>query len=711
MSLLKSVFRNEGLLLLRNKFLAIPLLVNILLWGYVIISHEIQAIHYEERAAVFYRSFIWLMLLNLLIVGLFAVYMASKDRENKFEQLVVTYEVKNVEWIMGKWLVAQLYGLSITAITVFVQAIWFLRAAMTMEEWFQNILYVFIQMEGAFFILISIGFLAAHLIKNMFVYLAIPVVLILSLLLPFDNVGRALTYQNPRIHLLTPFDYMFIGTPYESVWGIQRVFNSTILHQSGVFLFGIIVLFLALLLFQRKRLTIIEKRTTPVLIAVTLFPALILSGMRYTEYDRALQKYIETGKLYASTFKGNSQEEFIEWWNSYYDYYSDDQPYEFSMEKTQLNVELQPNNHLRVESQLTIKNNGDSPTKDVYLTLYHGLDVKECVSSVEMTFSREKDFFRLHFAEEIQPNEEVEVALNYSGDILQLRDDAYVEQAFIDKNRIYLPKEAGWYPLIGKRPLVIAREEEDRYVNFELRNGRLVEDTPTDFTIEIKNKNLKIPLALTIPEIDDGVFQGRSQYGLSLLGGNFEETTVEGVRIIAHPEILAGAQELVERYNKAWNFIEDWLSISMKPSTIYVLSDWHDYLVEDTFNHDFFTISGSEIKDLDDVRIASELANELIGRNFFGQSKSDFSWNLPMIIEWVIMNELEEGLGFKEWYVSIWGTDGEDLTLINLLDDYQKRGELKEVVRFLYNYANQLGEDQELDIKEALQQYEGEDEK
>lgn len=711
MSLMKFVFRNEGLLLLRNKFLAIPLLVNILLWGYVIISYEIQPIHYEERAAVFYRSFIWLMLLNLLIVGLFAVYMASKDRENKFEQLVVTYQVKNVEWIIGKWLVAQLYGLSITVITLIVQVVWFAGASMTFTEGAKNIFYVFIQMEGAFFVLISLGFLAAVVIKNMFAYLAIPVLLILSLLLPFDNVGTALTYQNPRIHLLTPFDYMFIETPYESMWGIERVFNSTIFHQGSVILVGIILLFLALLLFQRKRLTIKEKKTMPVLIAVFLVPAIILSGMRYMEYDQALQKFIETGKLYASSYKGNDQKEYIEWWNSYYDYYLDDQHYDFSMEKTYLNVVLQPNNYLTVESHLTIKNNGDSATKEVYLTLYHGLDVEECISPNKMTVSRDKDFIKLHFAEEIQPNEEVEVTLDYSGDILQLRDDAYVEQAFIDENRIFLPKEAGWYPLIGKRPLVIAREHEERYVNVELRNARLVEDTSTDFTIEINNKDLNIPLALTIPEIDDGVFQGRSQYGLSLLGGNLREATVEGVRIIAHPEILAGAQELVERYNKAWSFIENWLDVSMKPSTIYVLSDWHDYLLEDTYNYDFFTISGNEIKYLDDGQIASELANELIGQSFFGQSKSDFSWYFPTAIEWVIMNELEEGMGFKEWYVSIWGTDGEDLALINALNDYQRKGEMKEVVKFLYNYAGQLDEVQEFEMEEVLQQYEGKVEK
>ena len=38
-------------------------------------------------------------------------------------------------------------------------------------------------------------------------------------------------------------------------------------------------------------------------------------------------------------------------------------------------------------------------------------------------------------------------------------------------------------------------------LQFEQRNGRLVEDYPTKFTVEIMNEAGEIPLALTIPEI------------------------------------------------------------------------------------------------------------------------------------------------------------------------------------------------------------------
>ncbi|MBO1914545.1 hypothetical protein J4G37_58205, partial [Microvirga sp. 3-52] len=86
--------------------------------------------------------------------------------------------------------------------------------------------------------------------KNMFAYLAIPAILVLSLGLPFDYTGVALTFDNPRLHLLTPFDYMFIESPYEGIWGIDRVFGSAILHQAVVLLFGVILILLTLLIFR-----------------------------------------------------------------------------------------------------------------------------------------------------------------------------------------------------------------------------------------------------------------------------------------------------------------------------------------------------------------------------------------------------------------------------------------------------------------------------
>ena len=705
MNVMNSIFRNEGLLLLRNKFLTIPLLVNILCWGYVIISYEIQPIHYEERAAAFYQSFIWILLLDLLIVGLIAIYMASKDRESAFEQLVVTYDVKNMEWIIGKWLITQMYGLCITVITIVVEALWLASASMTIGDWFKNIVYVFIQMEGAFLLLISIGFLFATLIKSMFAYLVIPAILVLSLMFPFDYVGKAYIWDNPKFHLFTPFDYMFIGSPYEGIWGIHHVLKSSILHQSAIVLLGIAVIVVTLLLFRRYRRSNKEKKMIPITLTIFIIPTIVLSGMRFMQYEQALKQYVTTGQQYVESFKGDDDESYNKWMNSYYEYNKDDQPYEFSMEKTNLSVELQADDQINVQSTLTIQNNGNEAVNDVFLTLYHGLKIKECTSAKSVTCSQDKDFITLHFDQMIQPGEEFDLNVHYQGKILQYRDDGYIEQAFIKNQRIYLPKEAGWYPLIGKRPLVITREHNNLYAQFELRNARLVEDFPTEFTVNITRENQKVPLALTIPEISEDTFQGTSQYGLSLLGGNFKEEKVGHIRVVAHPEVIKGATEVIERYQKAWSFMEDWLGVPMSPSVIYILSDNYYYLTEYSANHDFFVLK-NEYKD--DFEIAYELKNELTREGLFDNNQDFHILSDAMV--WMIANHLQEQVSFAEWYKSNWWVEGEDLTVVNLLQSYEKKGseKFKDVLKYLFHYWTELDNKQDFDMESALKQYEGE---
>ena len=221
-----------------------------------------------------------------------------------------------------------------------------------------------------------------------------------------------------------------------------------------------LLLLCALWLFHPARRIKREKRIVPVLITILLIPTITLSGIRYMQYDQAFKQYITTGEQYVTGFEDRDEKALAEWeWeNSYYDSYLDNTKYEFSMERTNLSVQLQTDNSINVRSQLTIKHNGQAPVKDVYLTLHHQLKVTDCSSDSGITCSREKDFVIVHFDQMIEPDEQFDLTLNYHGNILQYREEGYVEHAFINNNRIYLPKEAGWYPLIGERQLVIAHE-------------------------------------------------------------------------------------------------------------------------------------------------------------------------------------------------------------------------------------------------------------
>ena len=707
MSMLKMIFRTESALLLRNRFLAIPLIINILLWGYIVVSYEIQDMHFQERAAVFYSGFIWILLFNLLMIGLFSVYMASKDRESEFESLVVTYRVKNTDWITGKWLAAQVYGLCITLITLLIQAGWFLSGKMAIGDVVQNVFYVFVQMEGAFFIVISLGFLCGVLMKNVFSYILVPAILVLSLGLPFDYVGASYSFDNPRFHLLTPFDYMFIESPYEGIWGIDRVFWSSLLHQLVVFLVGIIVLLLALLLFRSNRRIQKEKKMIPIIMVILMMPTLLFGGIRYTQYNEALEQFVTTSELYLEGYEGSGQlEDYYEWENSYYDAYLDHTKYDFAMERTDLAIQLQSDNQIDVVSRLTVKHKGGEPTKEVKLTLYHGLQVTECTSDSKITCTRDRDFVTVHFEELIEPGEVVNIDLKYEGNILQYRDEGYIEQAFIGKNGVYLPKDAGWYPLIGERQLIVAREHNNHYFQFEQRNGGLVGDYPTIFTVNVLNELGEIPLALTIPEVETGVYQGTSQYGLSLVGGNLIETAVDGIRVVSHPEVLDAAKERVEKLQKGWDFVEEWLEVPVTPSVIYVLNDEHYYLNQYARSKDFLVWNTGEPGNTEDSVLAYEIV-ELVTRESPTWEASSFD-GIRVAMEWLIENNYKKKSGFKDWYIAEWRP--EETRFADVLGEYEEKGEdeFKDIVKFLFIQHSQLEKGADFDLEATLKLYEEE---
>lgn len=705
MSMIKLVYRNEMRLLCRNPYLALPLAIQLICWGYVVYMYESQPVHYEEIAAVFYGNFQWILMVNLLVVGLFAVYMAGKDRESEFEYLAVTYKVKNTAWIAGKWLAAQTYGFGLTAMTLLVQGIWFLSGSMGAEERLQNLMYVFVQVEGAYFLLVSIGFLFGIWMKNTLSYICIPALLGAVFLLQANSYGFA--YVNPRLNLATPYDSMYIATPYQSIWGINGVFDGAMLHQLAVFLLGVIVILAALLLFHPHRRLKIEKRISMTLPVILVIPAVVISGIRYSQYDSALEQYIETGEQYLFASR---EEEFAFLRTST----QGERPnYPFAIDRTDLNVLFPSDNRIEADSRLSIAYNGDVPVNDVSLTLHHRLAVTECSGSVEMTCSREKDFIRIRFPNGIQPNERFDLNLNYEGDMKQYRSDGLLAHSFIESGRVYLPKEAGWYPLIGERALAgSVRGMDPTYVQFELKNGGLVEDSPTAFTVTIKGQEDGVPMALTIPREPDGSYKGTSRYGLSLVGGNLQEVTVDQTRVVGHPEVLAGARKTTEMYLKYWDYIEEWLGVGMAPKVIYILGSDHSKMAQFTPSLEFAAWDFYDIKYADPSVMVYALATDLIHDN---PSLGEDVHILQSAITWGLMKHFQLDKGFDrfgDWYAFDWRSQlpAEAANRIEMLNRFEENGgeQFLKAVNYVFSQYDGLKDKAEFNLETALKSYEGE---
>src|SRR5690606_34745397 len=186
----------------------------------------------------------------------------------------------------------------------------------------------------------------------------------------------------------------------------------------------------------------------------------------------------------------------------------------------------------------------------------------------------------------------------------------------------------------------------------------------------------------------------------------FKEEKVGNIRVVAHPEVLNGAKEVIKRYQKAWSFMEEWLGVPMSPSVIYILSDNYYYQINDSINHDFFVMR-NEYKD--DFEIANELLYELIWEDTFNIYNRDFHI-LSDAMTWAIMNHLHKQVSFIDWYKSNYWVQDDDLILANLLQAYEDKGhdQFKDLVKYLFDYWKGHENKQNFDMKEALKQYEGE---
>ena len=476
MKQLRNNIQYEWILLIRNKFLCIPIVLNLLAWGAIIFTHPFEInTSLATVESEFYVLFIWLLILNLFFMGIMAVYIANRDYSNKFEQVALTYSIKNWQWLVSKWVVVQLYGLILTCMTIIISFIWFIYSNMAVNDLVHAMIYVFVQMEAALFIMISFGFLFALFIRNILAYLTIPALLATALLMPLDSVGDSLKYDRPLLHLFTFLDLLFVESPSEGMWGIDRVFTHTWMHQMAVTAVGLLIICLVIWLFKKERISKQEKKF--LLPTILVFASLGIGLFTYQlfDYQQKLKQFITTGQLYMESYDEGMEEERYQWENNYYNEQLDDETYDVSMDTANLKLTLKPNHQLEVTSLFTVINKGEKPLDEIKLTLNRQLDIEECRTEKLKNCSRNGDFITLQLTEAIEPQALAEIQLSYSGSILQYSHEGKSEGAFIQKNRVYLAKSAGWYPLVGHRPLLIVQENDQRYTGFLIRSPHLVE--------------------------------------------------------------------------------------------------------------------------------------------------------------------------------------------------------------------------------------------
>ncbi|MBE1556112.1 hypothetical protein [Sporosarcina limicola] len=698
------IFKNEVSLLSRNKFLILPLVINVLCWGTIITFYEVEPFHFETRGELFYTNFQWILVVNLLLLGLFATYVGGKDSESEFESLVITYSVKNTHWLIGKWFVAQCYGACFTLITLFIQELWFLSGGMEVDEVVQNSFYIFFQMEGALFLIISIGFLLGSLIRSVISYMITPVVIgWMTYITVTITINSPI---NPRLKLILSQDAMYTVNPYSGIWGIGNILGNSLLHQAVVLLAGFFLLVVTLLIYRPRRSQRKEKFIVITMLVAVSIPAMLLGKQRYNQYDVAFKHYLETGQTYLMPLE---EEE------SFYENRWDQTKSNFSMEQTDLVVVFPLKDTISVKSELVIRHNGEIAVNELELTLHHALSVTNFDNEIIDSFIQDGDSILVKTKEMIQPQQLIQLKLNYEGNIKQYRNDALVEQSFSSEDGIYLPKEAGWYPLIGKRKLAISSPHSHIYSNFDLRNGRMVETIPTAFTVHI-DQPYGIPITLTIPEVEKGIYKGISYYGLSLIGGNFKEEVFEGIRLIGHSDLIPGARNEVTMSIDGWRSIEEWLGVPVVPEVIYIMDFMHAELTRQSPSREFLVWDGFVLKGLleRETTRAFYTTSSLVGDYLFNTNNDlrNDSRIVISLMDWEFQKHFGTASNFESYsevyYESNLAISPREEKLIHMIGKYEQKGEVEfsALVKSVYLQYEEMEDKTGFNLVNAIEVFE-----
>jgi hypothetical protein len=560
------VVRHEGILLRRNKGAWLFALLYALAGVWFCVYNLMQG---EPWMANFYATLFELNVSGPLLLGMsmLGVYLAQKDRARDFESLLLVWQVKNSQWLLGKWLLLQLYGACFTVYTLLVMTVWFVIGHTPPSQWAPQAAYVLVMIGGAVLFATSFGFWIGTTLRSRLSYL-LPVML-WGVLYFIQQDMRGSSQLSPYWHLVYPYNTDFYFTPYGGIFELSGVWTNTLLHQGAVILFALGLTAVALATFRPKRQERRERVGSWSVLAAALVPTILLGGLNYAAFDEKLNGFIHFAKQRMMQEKEQGD---------FYDWKLDVVTTDYTMDATDLDVQVRPDDQIQVKGVLKATNRSEKPSSALDLTLFSELQVRSLTdeSGHPIPYERDVDHLHLTLPKSVAPGQAVTLNIAYDGSVYQTSKDGLLESSFAQPGRLLLRKNNGWYPLIGVRDLAKTHEHNNRVLGFETRTVNVTERSPTDFTVRLHGaEGMGARQAMSIPATGDGTFAGRTT-DLTLVGGQIEERNVEGIRVLAHPDVMEAAEPVVKERLRGWTYLQKWLQEDQIPQTVLIVSDTMD---------------------------------------------------------------------------------------------------------------------------------------
>ncbi|WP_152669065.1 hypothetical protein [Paenibacillus sp. DMB20] len=225
-----------------------------------------------------------------------------------------------------------------------------------------------------------------------------------------------------------------------------------------------------------------------------------------------------------------------------------------------------------MESELRLEQTGKKQAAQLFLTLNRRLEVTALKGDKPLQWSRQGDVLEIVMNQPINHGEYIDVKLNYAGSIDTYRSEGLRQFSGISKNNVLLPKSVAWYPQIGQRQLIFSQEHNNAPLGFIIKEGLSYKEpgvTRYDVIIEGRaDKPLVMPLTLSDKE-NIIEFRGKNNTGLFLYQGVTKESSVQGVKVVDHPDKMSQSQRDVKTQLNQMEFLNVWLGLSLKPADLY----------------------------------------------------------------------------------------------------------------------------------------------
>jgi hypothetical protein len=498
--------------------------------------------------------------------GLFSIYISRKERADKTDLVSASLPYSSIQLLTARWF-AMIVPFTIFALVpaVYYAALTFrLLGPIGYDEVYGLLIFSSFVVPVWFFV--TLGFVIGVCVKGRWCYLlGIAIILVLITLLQ-----PALSFILPIhiVELINISQVFFSDMGYFSyIWGF--VYDQPFwLHKAAYSLLSILLAMTVIFIHMKRRKEYKGRIALFSASSVFILGLVLSAGFYIEEWNERINSFESVLAFYSRELIQENDPEinydviqaFMEGTEPPKDAkpltpkHKEDlmtglQYKDLKARSYNIHLKTGEGHRLDVKANIELKNNADTAFGKFPMTLRHVFEIKELRvngTNAQLRWEPNQDVFWIQPAEELQPNQIIDIEIVYSGKLNEWRNyyagskigERWERVVFVDEGKIHLPGYYGWYPRPGNDRLAEFFQMPTWWIDSPIIEGKEIIEThvtmePADFEVILEaSEELKqiVSSGQTIQhEREDGVqrlrFAAESSPGFTIIGGNVRKVT------------------------------------------------------------------------------------------------------------------------------------------------------------------------------------------